>query len=90
MPMADETMGSRSCLPKPATSGRLDRERSLFPSRVSSTIVSLYDLQVTEGECINGCLSCPEGNEALGLSCELIAEGASRTQESSCGKDDEW
>lgn len=46
--------------------------------------------QISADLCPAGCISCPQGDDELGLTCELIADGVRRTQDVTCGSDDEW
>lgn len=46
--------------------------------------------QLTSAECPSGCVKCPNGNEALGLTCDLISEDASGDDTITCKAGDEW
>lgn len=46
--------------------------------------------QLASEDCPNGCLSCPGGDEALGLACDLISAESSGDGTIECKLGDDW
>lgn len=53
-------------------------------------VPSLLLLKLESEDCPKGCLSCPGGNEALGLTCDLISGFSAGSGTIACERGDDW
>lgn len=49
-----------------------------------------YGLQLVSASCPTGCSFCPNGDESIGLTCSLMEDAHSRTEEVTCEGGEDW